>query len=353
MSAGENWFILRKPGTREKAIDSVEAYQLVQQFNAPASGIKLDAIRVVRQPFSYRQYAAGKRYFEGVGDMRAGRYDGAVRHFNEAARTDKDLACVSDVDYLCAVCHLNLGDTARADSSFERFRRYSEMVVPSSFFFRSQANRYTVGQLVARGREALALYPGHFSETIPGPVLKHPAFHGFIGVPVRKPKFTYLVGVVFAKDGIRPIGDVGLMFPFGLRPFAGVWCNSWDCGLKYQLFRRWDNRLGAMATVQYEQRKVDIGWQGRVMVPQYGLQLESGYFVHPRLALFAGGTYYYWNESHRFSRSNHLFWHDNDLYAGLGVYVWEYFAIVGKFGIAQRLELGFNVLGMEMLVNVR
>ena len=70
-------------------------------------------------------------------------------------------------------------------------------------------------------------------------------------------------------------------------------------GLAYQLYRSKNNRWGIIGTFFSSRQQIKIEDDKKIDYPQYRLLVKSGCFVHPRVAVFIGYNYNYWNESNK------------------------------------------------------
>ena len=263
----------------------------------------------------------------------------------------QNLLCYSDVDYLMAVCAHNIGDTARAVMCFENFINYSESIIPGSFCYKNIKNAKDIKGLSENGYAKDSLYSGHFTEFCKGPVLKHYPYCGFLYKLEDKPIMDIALGMGYDGTKINMFYSLGMTFKYGFKPYIITQLDGWGGGIKYQIYRRWDNRLGVLTDLQYRNLTLDIGDFENIKFRNYSLELQTGYYLLPHLCFFLGGKYYYLNEKNKYfsNTSGYYIWNENDYYSGASFFLFEHLALVGKYSRNKKAQVGLYLFGVDML----
>lgn len=347
MIAKKTWTVLRHPVSKEIITDPIEADKIIEAYNSQQADLSLTDLYLLPKAFNYGKYNSGVQYFIGIQCLKKQQYDSALGHFAYALKLDRQLRYFSDINYLMAVCNYGIGDTNKARSQYDEFIKYSESIIPVSFCNDKTTNILNIGQLRDQGVESSSLYSGHFTDSLKGPVLKHYPYYGFLS---DKPLF--IIGTTWGLYGERngllgfvaiTLKDYNSYFEFNKDYFS--------INFNYQLFRSWDNRLGAVAGVTYLNTHFIDGTHD-IYSQNYALGIQTGYFLLPRLCVFTGGKYYYWNENHKHSAYGCKIWNENNAFIGVGVFVWESLALVGKYSRNNEMQVGISLFGMELFYNL-
>jgi tetratricopeptide (TPR) repeat protein len=355
----EGWFVLRDRQTKAKLRDSASAYQAVADFNKGSSG-DIDEFKITHTVSIYREYWAGRAYFKGVQALKSGKYSKAEEHFYRALELDPLLKYFSDIYYLRAMGAHQMEDLPRAQALFDTFVDFSESVLPPSFYLAATGSAPTVGYMMDIGHKQVKLSARHVSNHTKGPALCPRLYRGFLSLPSDRPNLNMLLGTGYNSDeGFIFALSTALTLTNGLEPFVGIEQSSkrFDktLGLRYQIYRRWDNRLGVVGSFSASSVTKDIPPGGDLSFWQYETGLTVGFFCHPRIGLFSGFSYYLWNESRKYESIQdgviYTAWSENNIFAGVGLFITDHVALMGVIDHTSMFRAGIYVSGMEILLN--
>ena len=123
-------------------------------------------------------------------------------------------------------------------------------------------------------------------------------------------------------------------------------------GIIYQLLQAKYNRVGITISIFNSNTNSKNFVQNDFKYNQYIAALESGYFVHPRLGLFAGIAIHYQSEdggdSINHDKAEYFLWSSSDIYGGASYYFTEFLGISLLTGNNQLLKFGILLGGSHI-----
>lgn len=342
----EAWQSIRDPESFEKIKNISYARRLVDTYN---SGTGKSPLLRDKTSFS-RQYAAGKYYFSGAKNIKSGNTRNALANFREAMNSNPTLLYTSDIAYLIGQCHEAEGNLNLANKAYNQFKKFSDAVCPESFYLERANNDSLYKLIFSRANfnnpEVQAL---HFANKYKGPALKSRNYPGLIR---SKPYVNLFVDVFRDVNGDALLG--GGIEATSLARLKSTWSFSEVhrlFSLTYQLYRSFDNRFGLTGSTFSKKEKTDI--EG-VDISQWGFNMTTGYFVHPRVGFYLGYDYNVWNKNNpKQITANDIkyeVWHENRAFGGLSFLILDFLGVGAHYDNINQFQISIYLNSSNLLL---
>lgn len=347
----QTWQTLRDPHTKLKITDEDTARILIKQYNE----LNNEAMFFSPSSSMFTQYRAGYLYFNGTKFLQDKKYQDALSCFNRAIAADSDLVYCSDIQYLRSVCLYKQDRESAGSEAFLKFKNLSESAIPYSFNLPIEITDSFYTELYhSNGTK----FPeDHFSRQFDAPFLKYRPFPGFLPYFNENIGFNLNAGGTFKyPSNFFPMIEMNLDLINNVEFVLGYTTSENTTqgyfGIIYQLLQAKYNRVGITISIFNSNTNSKNFVQNDFKYNQYIAALESGYFVHPRLGLFAGIAIHYQSEdggdSINHDKAEYFLWSSSDIYGGASYYFTEFLGISLLTGNNQLLKFGILLGGSHI-----